>query len=444
MADILIVDDKADIRELISEVLQEEFRYAVACAKDTQGALEQLSTNPKVVILDIWLEGSHMDGVGLLKIIKQRLPKTQIIMISGHGNIDIAVKTIKLGAYDFIEKPFKTAKLLIMVERAMEKYLLLNENNRLKSQQEGLEIIGQSKQITKLRSLIDSIALKSNSRVVITGGHGVGKATVAQVIHNKSSRYEKPFLYWHVTNKSPDVITRELFGDETMSSVFTKADGGTLFINDFLCMSLETQSELLQILKNSAVGNHNFDVRIIAATTGSPEQALSEGSLGEALYYNLNIARINLPLLSQRKGDIELLSREFIKLVAEAYGNRIQELGKDVLKLLKFYDWPGNVRQLKNVIEWLIIVANSQQKQEITTDMLPAEILSNNDCSRNIGSNNDLFDKPIKEARDIFEKSYIEVQLERFNGNISKTADFIKMDRAALHRKIKCLQEGSC
>ena len=442
MADILVIDDKADIRKLVSEVLQEELSYTVACAADVRSALDQLTNNPKIVILDIWLESSDMDGIGLLKVIKQRLPKTQVIMISGHGNIDVAVKTIKLGAYDFIEKPFKTAKLLIMVERAIEKYLLLNENKVLKEHKTELELIGQSKQMLKLKSLIESIANKSNSRVIITGPNGVGKKTIAQIIHNRSVRYAKPFVYWHITNKSLELLSKELFGDKNISSVFVKADGGTLFINDFLHLPLEMQASLLQALKNSTVANYHFDVRVIAATKGVPEQALQDNTLSEALYYNLNIGRIDIPGLSQRKDDIELLLNYFIRLTLESNGSGTLLLGQDVVRVMKSYDWPGNVRQLKNAVEWMTIVASSQNKKEISLEMLPGELIAvdKNNYQALVDSNALIFEKPIKDAREFFEKQYIEFQLERFNNNISKTAEFIGMDRAALHRKIKLLQ----
>ena len=441
MADILVVDDKADIRKLVSEVLQEELNYNVVCAADAKGALDQLVHNPKIVILDIWLEGSDMDGIGLLKIIKQRLPKTQVIMISGHGNIGVAVKTIKLGAYDFIEKPFKTAKLLIMVERAIEKYLLLNENKILKEHKMELEFIGQSKQMMKLKSLIESIATRFNSRVIITGPRGVGKKTVAQLIHNQSARHEKPFVYWHVTNKSQELLNKELFGSEDNNSVFIKADGGTLFVNDFLHLPLEIQASLLQALKNSAVCNYHFDVRVIMATKGIPEQALQDGFLSAALYYNLNIGRIDIPGLSQRKDDIESLSNYFIRLTSED-GSGMPFLSHEVIQVMKAYDWPGNVRQLKKAIEWMTIFANSEKKEEISLEMLPGGLVAmdKNNHRIQIGSNMSVFEKPIKDARDFFEKQYIEYQLEKFSHNISKTAEFIGMDRAALHRKIKLLR----
>ena len=444
MADILIVDDKANIRELIYEILKDESRYEVETAHNVKTAIEKLSSHPKVIILDIWLEGSEMDGIGLLKLIRQRLPLSQVIMISGHGNIDIAVKIMKLGAYDFIEKPFKSVKLLLVVERAIDKYLLLNAN-RATNHDINFEnqIIGTCKSILKIIDLAKATASRTNSRIMITGASGVGKTTVAKFIHAHSTRSNKPFIKWHTRHKTHDALMAELLGNSSDRSIFLKADGGTLFINDFIAIPLSVQSMLLQILRNAYIESsntyHNFNVRIISATTINPDEAINKGLLNNALYHNLNIIKIDIPTLEEHKEDLEPLALAFIKHFSTSYNNTVT-IDKNFINQLKSYSWPGNIRQLKNTIECMMLDAHNNQAHILSTDMIPQNLINQKLIVEN-KHNDTLFDMSIKEAREAFELQYINKQLEKFDGNLSKAAIFMGMDRAALHRKRKLLRK---
>jgi two-component system nitrogen regulation response regulator NtrX len=443
MVDVLIIDDKIEIRELISEILEDE-GYKVACAHDFSSANAIFMSNqPKVVILDIWLEGSEMDGIGLLQLIKKELPCSQVLMISGHADISLATKTIKYGAYDFIEKPFKSVRLLTMVKRAMDTYSLLDQNHNLLSNDHTKEIIGENKKILKIKSLINSIGPKQQSRALIKGDSGVGKSTIARIIHNKSPRADKPFVYWHTSNKSRDTLFSELLGNENNRSIFSKADKGTLFINDILYLPLDVQATLLQILKSGVIESKyistNFNVRLITATRSDPITALEKGTLSETLYYEISSTEIYVPNLNERKEDIPLLFKSFIENFASSFGEKTEKIDQEVINYIKLINFPGNVRQLRNLAESLIISARAHCKNAISLDLISSSAPANTTLSMQSSFIDNFLGKPIKEARDIFEKKYIEIQLEKFNQDISKTAEFIGMNRAALYRKIKSL-----
>lgn len=450
MSDILVIDDEMDIRSLIAEILKDEGGYSVSVASNAGSAIEQLAkTKPKVVLLDIWLEGSHMDGIGVLKIIKQKMPHIPVIMISGHGNVETAIQTIKLGAYDFIEKPFKTNKLLILVKRAIEASQMLQENFILKKKNDKLNFIGKSQTISHIRDAMHAAA-PTNSRILITGESGTGKATIAQMIHNLSNRKNKNFVTWNTSNKSSETLMEELLGrnDQFWPCLLEQAEHGTLFIAELTYLPIDLQTILLHILQSgffTKPGNSTqipCDIRIIAASSKDLLQLIKVNKLNESLYYRINIVRLDIPPLRDRKEDIELLSEYFIKMLREEMGASSCRLSHDAHDMMMRYNWPGNIRQLKNAIEWMMIVSTNTKSEEISKNMLPSDILyevvKQNDTSLNPMST-EIIQKPIKEARDLFEKGYIKAQLAKFNNNIAKTASFIGMDRAALHRKVKNL-----
>lgn len=451
MVSILIIDDEIDIRELISDILEDE-GYTTYSAHNAASALEKINNViPQIIILDIWLEGSHMDGIGLLKNIKLKLPQIPIIMISGHGNIETAVQTIKLGAYDFIEKPFKSEKLLILIKRALETNQLIEENNLLKQKSKKLELIGTSKIISNMRTAVRAAAV-SNSRVFITGGAGTGKATVANIIHYMSKNAGLPFITWHTTNKSFEDLNSELFIfldmlDNHNISVLEKVNSGTLFIDEITDIPIILQSKLLNIIQSGYYVKPNdkkqypFSARIIAASSKDVLSAIKNKQLDESLYYRLNIIRIDIPPLKDRKQDIKLLSEYFVKIFSQELNSTPCTISDEAYAVMQSYDWPGNIRQLRNAIEWLMIISANTANSKITQDMLPNDILQAINSTYNsinpMASN--ILSKPLKQARELFEKEYITSQLSKFNGNIAQTANFIGMDRAALYRKIKAL-----
>lgn len=451
VAHILIIDDEADIRELIADILKDE-GYQPLSASSASEAIQCFENGamPVAVILDIWLEGSEMDGIGILKYIKNNHPNIPVIMISGHGNIETAVQTIRHGAYDFIEKPFKAEKLLIMISRAIEASRLAQENKALKSQEKLIgELIGTSKSIMQLKNAA-LMAAPSNSRIVITGEPGSGKEVLARLIHDNSKRSKKPFCILHASNLSEEQLEIELFGTDDKnlkkSGLLEKADHGTLYIDEISEMPIATQGKLLKFLQTQTFqkigGNKDLkpDVRIIAASSKNLEEEITQGKFNQSLYYRLNVVPLKIPPLCERKEDIKLIAEYFLKSFSNSLGIACKTLTHEALALMAAYDWPGNLRQLSNVIEWLYIMTPDNVK-EITAEMLPQElVLAVSGKHRNLNPvNSDILSKELKKARELFEKEYLHAQLNRFSWNISKTADFIGMDRTALHRKIKSL-----
>lgn len=444
MANILIIDDQPDIRELISDILRDE-GFTTSTAKNAAQALTCLETEqtPKAIILDIWLEGSHLDGIGLLKSIKTSHPAIPIIMISGHGTIETAVKTIRFGAYDFIEKPFKAEKLVILVKRAIESYTLAAQNNSLKQNNSlGADIIGNSKTTQALRNAA-MLAAPTNSRIFITGEVGTGKEALAQMIHNHSKRNKHGFMVLQAASTLAAQLEEQLFGNQ---SLLEMCDGGTLFIDEISDMPLTVQTKLLHFLQQNSfqkLGSNTtikVDVRIIAASSKNMDEELNAGHISQSLYYRLNVIPLHISPLRERKEDIKSIAEHTIQQLASTQGRKIH-VTDSAYTTLCTYDWPGNVRQLLNTIEWLVIMSQNSSADIQPSDLPQAILDAVQGKHRNLNPiSSEIISKQLKQARDLFEKEYLMAQLDRFDGNISKTATFIGMDRTALHRKIKSLK----
>ena len=450
--DILIVDDEADIRELVSDILKDA-KYSTRTASNSDSAFKAIAERvPSVLILDIWLQGSEQDGLGILEMVQKKYPLLPVIMISGHGNIETAVSSIKMGAYDFIEKPFKEDRILLIVARALEHSKLKSENIELKTRGSyEMQLNGASQPIQQIRSAIDKIA-PTSSRVLITGAPGTGKEMIARLIHAKSARANANFVVMNAAGLTPERVDAELFGVEDSNpsggaeklGLFERAHNGTLYIDEIADMPLETQGKVLRALQEqrfTRVGGKNqveVDVRVIAASNRELEQEIAAGRFREDLYYRLNVVPIRLPSLKDRREDIPELCRYFLKRSADAAGMVARELSAEVLAMLQSYSWPGNVRQLRNMMEWLLIMA-SGSKEPIRSEELPPEILSSNPVLARPETNSDIMSMALRDARELFEKQYLAAQIDRFGGNISKTSSFVGMERSALHRKLKML-----
>lgn len=452
-ADILIVDDEADIRDLVSDILKDH-SYATRTAKDSDSALKAIAERvPSVLVLDIWLQGSELDGLGILELVKKKYPHMPVIMISGHGNIETAVASIRMGAYDFIEKPFKEDRLLLVVAKALELARLRQENMELKNRARyDLQLNGVSAAIQQIRQTVEKVS-PTMSRVMINGGPGTGKELVARIIHSKSPRVSANFVVFNSAGLSQDRVEVELFGVEDGGlaghveklGTFERAHGGTLFIDEIADMPLETQGKILRTLQEGAftrVGGTRkveIDVRVIAASNHDLPEEIAAGRLREDLYYRLNVVPIVIPELSDRREDIPELCKYFLRRAAEANGLPARELAEDALATLQVYSWPGNVRELRNMMEWLAIMAQGEAGAPITAAQLPADILYSNPLLSRPETNSDIMSLALREARELFEKQYLAAQIDRFGGNISRTSNFIGMERSALHRKLKML-----
>jgi two-component system, NtrC family, nitrogen regulation response regulator NtrX len=453
-SDILVVDDEADIRELVSGILEDE-GHRCRLARDSDEALRAIEERrPNLVILDIWLQGSRLDGLEVLSIIKRVHPDLPVVIISGHGNIETAVTAIKRGAYDYIEKPFKADRLVLVTLRALEASQLRREVKHLKerSTQSG-EMIGKSAAMNQLRSQIDRVA-PTNSRILIRGASGSGKELVARVMHSKSQRADRPFVVLNAAAMAPDRVEEELFGTEDRTGgprkvgALEEAHGGTLYIDEVADMPLETQGKVLRVLveqKFLRLGGSqkvSVDVRIISSTSRDLEREMAEGRFREDLYHRLNVVPLRVPGLAERREDIADLIQYFVQQIAETSGLAARRIGEDAIAVLQAHDWPGNVRELRNNIERLMILAGGDPDAVITADMLPEEIGSNVPLPVNGGAEH-LMSLPLREAREIFEREYLLAQINRFGGNISRTAEFVGMERSALHRKLRALGVSS-
>ena len=450
--DILIVDDEADIRDLVSDILKDA-KYSTRTAHNSDTAFQAIAERvPSVLILDIWLQGSELDGLGILEMVKKKYPLLPVIMISGHGNIETAVAAIKIGAYDFIEKPFKEDRLLLVVARALEHSRLKNENLelRLRGKPE-MQLNGNSQSIAQIRQALEKIS-PTSSRVLITGAPGTGKEMMARLIHSKSARAAGNFVVMNAAGLTPDRVEAELFGIEDSNptggaeklGLFERAHNGTLFIDEVADMPLETQGKVLRALQEQSFtrvrGNRRVevDVRVIAASNRDLESEIAAGRFREDLYYRLNVVPIRMPSLKDRREDIPDLCRYFLKRSSEIAGLTLRELSDEAIAMLQAYHWPGNVRQLRNMMEWLLIMA-AESKEPIAANELPPEILNSNPILARPETNADIMSMALREARELFEKQYLAAQIERFGGNISKTSSFVGMERSALHRKLKML-----
>ena len=449
-AKILIVDDEEDIRGLIRGILEDE-KYDVVEANDSTGAFDKIAQEkPDLIILDIWLQGSEKDGLEILETLSNKDFYTPVLMISGHGTVETAVTAIKNGAYDFIEKPFKSDRMLLMISRALETAALKNENRLLKSASEKQKhtLIGESPVIKEIREQISKVA-PTNSRVLIKGEAGTGKEVIARMIHDLSPRKKKAFFALNCAALHPDRLEEELFGiqkgDESKTGMLEMAAGGTLFLDEVVDMPIETQGKILRVLQDNKifpVGSNNpvaIDVRFIASTNQDIEESIAEGRFREDLLYRLNVVTLDMPPLRQRKDDVLLLADHFAEQFALQTGQHKRKLAVESQNFLKSYDWPGNVRQLRNVMEWVTIMMSAAEanknvmKSDLPPDITGQFVASNDDSYK------DYCDFPLREARESFEKDYLEKQIRRFDGNVSQTAEFIGMERSALHRKLKSL-----
>jgi two-component system nitrogen regulation response regulator NtrX len=453
-SDILVVDDEADIRELVSGILEDE-GHRCRLARDSDEALRIIEERrPNLVILDIWLQGSRLDGLEVLSILKRIHPDLPVVIISGHGNIETAVTAIKRGAYDYIEKPFKADRLVLVTLRALEASQLRREVKHLKERStQSADMIGKSTAMNQLRSQIDRVA-PTNSRILIRGASGSGKELVARVLHAKSQRADRPFVVLNAAAMAPDRVEEELFGTEDRTGsprkvgALEEAHGGTLYIDEVADMPLETQGKVLRVLveqkflRLGGTQKVSVDVRIISSTSRDLEREMAEGRFREDLYHRLNVVPLRVPGLAERREDIADLIQYFVQQIAETSGLAARRIGEDAIAVLQAHDWPGNVRELRNNIERLMILAGGAPDTVITADMLPEEIGSNVPLPVNGGAEH-LMSLPLREAREIFEREYLLAQINRFGGNISRTAEFVGMERSALHRKLRALGVSS-
>ncbi|MGY2736420.1 sigma-54-dependent transcriptional regulator [Sphingomonas glacialis] len=446
--DILVVDDERDIRDLVAGVLEDE-GYGARVAADSDSALEAISVRrPSLVLLDVWLHGSRLDGLELLDEIKRRDPSIPVLMISGHGNLDTAVAAIRRGAADFIEKPFEAERLLLMVARATETESLRREIASLReSVGQNNDLTGNSGAINGVRATLKRVAA-TGSRVLIMGSAGVGKEVAARLLHGWSQRANAPFVIVNAARMTPERVEEELFGAEeagqlVRSGLLEQAHGGTLFLDEIADMPLATQGRILRVLTDqsfSRVGGQRIvkvDVRVVSATARDLTHEIAEGRFREDLYYRLNVVPVAIPGLAERREDIPALIDHFMAHYASERRVPTPEVAPDAMVALQSYEWPGNVRQLRNVVERTIIMAPGDRIGRIDLDMLPADILG--DPGELGGSGTAIMGSPLREARETFEREYLRVQIRRFSGNISRTANFIGMERSALHRKLKLL-----
>lgn len=444
--DILVVDDERDIRDLVTGVLEDE-GYATRAAADSDAALEAIAERrPSLVLLDVWLQGSRLDGLDLLDQIKARDPSLPVLVISGHGNLDTAVAAIRRGAVDFIEKPFEAERLLLLVERATETERLRQEIRSLRAGRE-TDLTGSSSSINAVRATLKRVA-PTGSRVLISGGPGTGKEVAARLLHGWSTRASAPFTVVSAARMTPERVDDELFGveeggDLVRPGLLEQAHGGTLFLDEIADMPMATQGRILRVLTEQAftrVGGTRtvkVDVRVVSATARDLKAEIVEGRFREDLYYRLNVVPVTVPALSDRREDIPALVEQFVAQYATERRVPTPEVASDAMVALQSYDWPGNVRQLRNVVERTVILAPGDRIGRIDVDLLPAEVLGQSDAGGFGG--NTIMGAPLREARETFEREYLRIQIRRFSGNISRTASFIGMERSALHRKLKLL-----
>ncbi|MCR9112265.1 MAG: sigma-54 dependent transcriptional regulator [Rhodobacteraceae bacterium] len=446
MSDILIVDDERDIRELISDILQDE-GFTTRLAGNSDDAMAAIAEQqPGLLILDIWLKDSNMDGIDILKAVKRDYPEVPVVIISGHGNIEIAVAAIKQGAYDFIEKPFNIDQLLVVIRRGMETSRLRRENLALKRQGSGpAEMLGDSPAFRTLIGQLDKVT-KSNGRVMLSGPAGSGKELAARYIHANSNRAQSPFVCVGCASIESDRMEEVLFGregeDGMQTGLLEEANGGVIYFDEVADMPLGTQSKILRVLVDQTFlrvgGNEKVqvDLRVISSTSRNLEAEIEAERFRRELYHRLNVVPIDVPSLEDRREDIPLLAEDFIAALNREQGLPLRGLSSEAGALLQTMNWPGNVRQLRNVIERVLILGDSSG--EIEAQEIPGETEGPRDDGRVVLSTT-VATMPLREAREAFEREYLVTQINRFGGNISRTAEFVGMERSALHRKLKSL-----
>ena len=450
--EVLVVDDEADIRELVSGVLEDE-GYAVRTAADSDQTLDAFEERrPSMVLLDVWLQGSKLDGLQLLQEIKSRDPTIPVLMISGHGNLDTAVAAVREGAVDFIEKPFEAERLLYLVDRATDTERLRRENESLRRQVGHEEQLhGTSVAINTVRATLKRVA-PTGSRVLITGPAGVGKEIAARMNHNWSPRAKAPFVVLPAAMMSPDRVEEELFGSEkdgvVRPGLLEHAHGGTLFLDEIADMPLTTQGKILRVLTDQSyhrIGGQRpvkVDVRVLSATSRNLADEIAATRFREDLFYRLNVVPVRIPPLRERREDIPELVDYFLARFAAERHMPTPSISEEAMAALQAHDWPGNVRQLRNIIERTIILAPGDRVSCIEVDLLPPEVLENQNAMGGSTAAVAIMGSPLREARESFEREYLKIQIRRFSGNISRTASFIGMERSALHRKLKALGIG--
>ena len=452
--DILIVDDEPDIRALIEGILTDEGYQTRQAANSDQALAAFRLRRPSLVILDIWLQNSRLDGLGILSVMHQEEPRVPCVMISGHGTIETAVQAIQQGAYDFIEKPFKADRLLLIVSRALEAARLRREVSELKLRAGAeTELVGVSSAIAQLRQAVERVA-PTGSRVLITGPAGAGKEVAARMLHARSRRNDGPFVALNCATLAPGRFEEELFGVEAGSDanaqprragVLERAHGGTLLLDEVGDMPLETQGKIVRALQEQGftrlggAQRVQVDVRVIATTSKDLQAEIAAGRFREDLYYRLAVVPLKIPPLRERREDIPALARNFMAKSVETSGMPPRELSEDALAAMQAYEWPGNVRELRNLIDWLLIMAPGDAREPIRPDMLPPQVGAAAPAVLKLDRSSEIMTLPLRDARELFERQYLEAQLLRFGGNISRTAAFVGMERSALHRKLKFL-----
>jgi two-component system, NtrC family, nitrogen regulation response regulator NtrX len=450
--DILIVDDERDICTLIAGILEDEGHTPRRAHNSSEAVDAVRQRRPALVILDVWLQGSELDGLQLLEIIQREEPPIPVVMISGHGTIDTAVSAIKSGAYDFIEKPFKADRLLLVVDRAIEADRLKRENATLRRRAGGeVAFVGSSSAAGTVRSHIEKVA-PTGSRVLIAGPSGAGKETVARLIHQGSKRADGPFVVVNCSALPAERLELELFGTDGdngsdalhVSGAFELAHGGTLLLKEVGDLPLALQSKLARVLQEQSYSRDagktrvEVDVRVLASTARNLQEESAAGRFREELFHRLNVVSLRVPALSERREDIPELSADLLRRVADATGLPARAIGDDTLAALQGHDWPGNVRQLRNVIERLLILAPAGGGP-IRADMLPNDVSEDAPSVLRWEKGGEIMQLPLRDAREVFEREYLLAQVTRFGGNISRTATFVGMERSALHRKLKSL-----
>lgn len=452
--EILIVDDEADIRDLVAGILEDE-GFTTRTARDSDQALAEISNRrPNMIFLDIWMQGSKLDGLQLLEQVKRDHAEMPVVMISGHGNIETAVAAIKRGAYDFIEKPFKADRLVLVATRALENSRLKREVRELKQLTPvASTLVGHSPCMNQLRQTIERAA-KANSRIMIVGPAGGGKELAARTLHALSGRADGPFVVINAAAITPERMEVELFGIENAeeqsrkAGALEEAHGGTLFIDEVADMPRETQNRILRVLVDQTfqrVGGTakvNVDVRIVSSTARNLEAEIAEGRFREDLYHRLSVVPIRVPPLSERREDIPELIGYFMDQISATTGLPKRQIGEDAMAVLQSHVWPGNVRQLRNNVERVMILAGGEPDAVITANMLPQDVGSMVPTMPTSNNGEHIMGLPLREAREVFERDYLIAQISRFSGNISRTAEFVGMERSALHRKLKALGVG--
>ncbi|WP_298964583.1 sigma-54 dependent transcriptional regulator [uncultured Methylobacterium sp.] len=454
-ADILIVDDEADIRDLVAGILDDEGHRTRTAGSSDEALAAIESRRPHLVFLDIWLQGSRLDGLQVLDLVKAQHPDLPVVMISGHGNIETAVSAIKAGAYDFIEKPFKADRLILVAERALEASRLKREVRDLKARSgQASRIVGASVAANQLRQTVERVA-PTNARVMISGAPGAGKELSARTIHAASTRASGPFVVINAATITPDTMEAELFGIEAAEGrsrrvgALEEAHGGTLYIDEVADMPRETQNRILRVLVDQnfqRVGGTtrvHVDVRIISSSSRDLQEEIAGGRFREDLFHRLSVVPIRVPSLAERREDVPELIAFFMEQISGASGLPQRRIAADAMAVLQSHDWPGNVRQLRNNVERLMILTQGDPETEVTTEMLPSEVGALVPTTPSGAGGEKLMSLALREAREIFEREYLVAQIARFSGNISRTAEFIGMERSALHRKLKSLGIGA-